>query len=420
MPKKNNNPPPATVSAEDKDILEEARERLKQCVDEEATERRAMEDDLRFCTLDQWDRQIRRERENDPNGPRPCLTIDKINQYIVQVVNDMRQNRPAVKIRPVDDVADPETAKIFAGLVRHIEDSSDASIAYETAGESAVKIGLGYFRVGTRYVDDGSGDQEIYVGRIPNAFSVYLGPHIMPDGSDADHAFVIEQMPVEKFKKKYPGKRWATEDFAEIDKDAENWRTAESVSVVEYFYTEYDEGEDYERRARRIKWCKLTGVEVLMKRDWPGRFVPVVEVVCRESFVDARRVLWGLVRPAKDSLRMNNYWMSAITEKIGLAPKVPFVGAKGQFEGVEQAWKMANRLAFGKRMFNSQAERTQFPNVLSRLGRTTRSSLDTHSGTSPTGPSINNNGSGNPPSARLCKVFGSVVFILSAPLIVDY
>src|SRR3990167_6358446 len=152
----------------DKEFLEDAREALKVCVDNEAPERQKMEDDLRFCTLDQWDATIRAARESDPNGARPCLTIDKINQYIVQVVNDMRQNRPAVRARPVDEQADVETAKIFQGLIRHIEDSSDASVAYETAGESAVKIGMGYFRILTRKIGPDTDEQEIYVVRIPN------------------------------------------------------------------------------------------------------------------------------------------------------------------------------------------------------------------------------------------------------------
>ena len=86
----------------DKEILEEARERLKLCIDDYSEERKKQKDDLLFSTLEQWPSHIRAEREGDPNGSRPCLTIDQINQYIVQVVNDMRQNRPAVKARPVD------------------------------------------------------------------------------------------------------------------------------------------------------------------------------------------------------------------------------------------------------------------------------------------------------------------------------
>src|SRR3990167_3449634 len=112
------------VARTDKEILEEARERLKICIDDYNEERKKQKDDLLFSTLEQWPSKIRSARENDPNGARPCLTIDQINQYIVQVVNDMRQNRPSVKARPVDDKADVKTAEVFGGVIRHIEDQS--------------------------------------------------------------------------------------------------------------------------------------------------------------------------------------------------------------------------------------------------------------------------------------------------------
>lgn len=322
------------------DLLEKARERLKDLVDEEEGLRSQMEDDLRFATLDQWPDAIRKDRENDPDGARPCLVIDKINQYIVQVSNDMRQNRPAIKVRPVDDTADVETAKIYQGLARHIEDRSSASVAYAMGGESAVRIGMGYWRVITRMVNRKSNEQEICIEPIPNAFSVYLGPHIMPDGSDANYGFVIEEMPIGKFKELYPKAKTSQEDFSDLQVTANfAWRREKTITVAEYFYREY-ESDSY---GGAIKWAKMTGVEILEERDWPGKYIPIIEVIGRESYVDGRRILWGLVRPAKDSLRMNNYWMSAITEKISLAPKTPFVGAKGQFEGVESKWKNANR-----------------------------------------------------------------------------
>ena len=43
---------------------------------------------------------------------------------------------------------------------------------------------------------------------------------------------------------------------------------------------------------------------------------------------------------------MYNYWSSALTEKMALAPKAPFIGAVGQFEGFEERWKQANKRNF--------------------------------------------------------------------------
>lgn len=39
---------------------------------------------------------------------------------------------------------------------------------------------------------------------------------------------------------------------------------------------------------------------------------------------------------------MYNYWVSAQTEMIALAPRAPFIGAEGQFEGHSEKWKTAN------------------------------------------------------------------------------
>lgn len=356
----------------DAEILGQARERLKRCIEAGAEERARQRDDLLFSILEQWPGAIRAERENDPNGARPCLTIDHINQYIVQVVNDMRQNRPAVKARPVDEGADIETAQIFQGLIRQIEDQSSAHIAYATAAESAVRVGEGYFRIVTEYEDDQSFNQVIRIRRVPDMFSVYLGHHLMPEGSDAPYGFVFEDLLLEDFRARWPRAKYHSTEFSELDRGQEFWAQEGKIRVAEYFYFEQAPVElvftaegralaraEYEAleeapeivdsrpsRRRALKWCKLTGVEILEKRDWAGRYIPIVKMIGKEAWIDGRRCLWGLVRPAKDSLRMYNYWASTITEKIALSPKAPFIGAKGQFEGLEDRWSQANRVNY--------------------------------------------------------------------------
>lgn len=350
-------------------ILAASRERLKAAIEAESEERAKMADDMRFVALDQWPDDVRNARQSDAvNGARPCLTIDQINQYTTQVSNDLRRNRPSIKVRPVDDAADPKTAKIFQGLIRHIEDRSNAAVAYQTAGESAVDIGLGFFRITTEYVGADTFDQEILIKRLPNTFCVYLGPHVMPDGSDAEYGFIFEEVPLEVFRREYPGKKTEDADFAGLGVQPV-WKTEDSITVCEYFYRDYEPLEllfladgrsmaedDYraldeprpevtgrrrESRAR-VKWCKHTGAEILEERDWAGKYIPIVEEVGKEKIVGGRRRLWGLVRPAKDSLRAFNYWVSALTEKMALAPKAPWVGAVGQFATHGEKWDKAN------------------------------------------------------------------------------
>lgn len=351
-------------------ILKASRDGLTERVEAEFEQRKAMADDLRFATLEQWPAEIRSARENDVvNGPRPCLTVDQINQFITQVSNDMRQNHPSIKTRPVDNVGDSETAKVFQGLIRHIEDRSSAPIAYQTAGDSTVTIGLGFVRVRADYIEPDSFDQELIIDRVPDTFAVYLGKHKMPDGSDADAGWILDKMPLANFKRDYPKAKCTSEDFDGMGESPE-WNTEETITVCEYYYKQYTPAtllflasgktmfkDDYDKLpkadrpvivSRRktqkvsVKWCKHSAVEILERTDWPGQYIPIAEEVGKEKIVDGKRVLWGLVRPAKDSLRAFNYWISALTEKMALAPKAPFIGAVGQFATMGDQWDKAN------------------------------------------------------------------------------
>ena len=91
-----------------------------------------------------------------------------------------------------------------------------------------------------------------------------------------------------------------------------------------------------------VKWCKINGYEILEESDWAGKHIPVVRVVGNEYEVEGRIHVSGLVRNAKDPQRMINYWTSQEAEMLALAPKAPFVGYGGQFEGYENQWKTAN------------------------------------------------------------------------------
>jgi hypothetical protein len=147
------------------------------------------------------------------------------------------------------------------------------------------------------------------------------------------------------------------------------WKTKEDIIVCEHFYKEYEKREllfladgtsvfkeDYDEMTEprpeitasrdsqkvTVKWVKHTGAEILDQRDLPGKYIPIIEEVGKEKIVEGKRLLWGLVRPAKDSLRAFNYWISAMTEKMALAPKAPFIGAVGQFATQGDRWDKAN------------------------------------------------------------------------------
>ena len=188
----------------DKDILSEALEEFQLSEDAESENRKQWLDDMKFARLgEQWPDGVKRQRELEG---RPCLTINRLPAMVRQVLNDARQNKPSIKIHPVDSGATRETAEILNGLIRNIEYTSDADVSYDTALDHAVTGGFGYFKVATEYADDDSFEQNIVIKRISNPLSVYGDEKsTAADSSDWNKAFITDLWDEEAFEKKWKG-----------------------------------------------------------------------------------------------------------------------------------------------------------------------------------------------------------------------
>lgn len=355
------------------DLLKEARDRYKLAREANTQNRERALKAIKFRALEQWPEDVKHSRENDPEGARPCLTVDKTNQHINQVRNDQRQNRPSIKARPVDDKGDKEVAKIFSGIIRHIEDRSNADVAYDTGFEHAVDGGYGYWRITTEYCDEKSFDQDILIKRIRNRFAVELDPNSQePDGSDAKYGFIWEELSKDEYERQFPNHKIVSWDKA----DAGDWVQKDTVRIAEYFRIEYrkakihlmtngdvveqSELDQYtiqtaalpdppvvvksrDTEIPKVCWYKINGVEVLETREWLGKYIPIVKVIGDEIDIEGKAKLSGLVEPAMDAQRIHNYASSSFVENVALAPKAPYIIAEGQLEGHENEWKTANR-----------------------------------------------------------------------------
>ena len=153
--------------AEEKDVLATARQRFRYAQEYESYNREQALEALEFIEGDQWPRAIKEEREKDN---RPCLVINRVPAFTRQVTNDIRQIRPAIKTRPVDSQADPDTAEALMGMIRAIEQDSSAESAYDWAAQYAVEMGWGYWQIVVDYVDGQSFDQKITIERVKNPF----------------------------------------------------------------------------------------------------------------------------------------------------------------------------------------------------------------------------------------------------------
>jgi hypothetical protein len=353
--------------ADDK-VIERAQKRFNLAADLESEGRIERLDDIKFVRLgQQWPDSVKRDRER-PGQERPMLTINRLFQFRNQIINEIRQNRPGIKVRPVDDKSDVDTAEVMQGLIRHIQDASRADIAYDTAAEWQVDCGLGYFRIITDYCEDNSFNQDILIKRVVDPNKVYFDPESTePDGSDAKWAFVIEDWALDDFKLEFPDVD-TTSWKDGVTGDRQGWFGKDFVRVAEYFEIEAKQRalvqlqdgstiwkdelpEEYqdlvvaERKSfdKKCMWYKIGGDKILDKTELPTSFIPVIPVLGNEVWVEGKRHVHGLTRFAKDPARQYNYMQSANTEVMALAPRAPYIVAEGQIDGYEQEWLMANR-----------------------------------------------------------------------------
>lgn len=354
-------------------IIEEALEIFEQAYDAEAENRDTALKDLEFARLsDQWPEDVKTKRRQQG---RPCLTVNQMPAFARQVVNEARQNNIGIKVRPADDDADVQTAEVYNGIIRNIEQQSDADAAYDMASENAVYLGFGYFRIAIEYAHDDSFDKELRIVRIPNAFSVYGDPYsTMADSSDWNNGFVTEWMPRETFHKKYPKADEVSWKGAEQNRAT--WADQDSIQLAEWWTREEVERkilrlsdghvttpEEYEAnrplfdalgvtvvaermsRSYKVTQRLMTCSEVLQETAWAGCYIPIVPVYGDEINVEGKRILRSLIHDAKDSQQMLNFWRTAATELVALAPKAPWLMPEDAFpdDEVEAAkWDTAN------------------------------------------------------------------------------
>lgn len=364
-------------------ILKEALELFSESESGSSAIRERALEDIKFARLgEQWPEAVARTRRDEG---RPCLTINRMPSFIRRVVNDARQNKPSISVHPVDDGGDYDTAQVIGGLIRSIERGSNASLAYDTAIDHACSGGFGFFRITTDYAHGMSFDQEARIERVANPFSVHWDVNSTAfDASDWNYAFVSEMLTEDAFKARYK-KAKAVSWREGLGEDWEGWADEESVRIAEFWEKsehtrkivllsdgrvvsaeELDKPIEvipgammplkdvlaYEgltiNRERESQYCKIkrrviSGVEVLSEEDWPGTMIPICPVWGEEVMYRGRREFRSLIRDARDPQMMMNFWRSASTELVALAPRAPWLVEEGAIPpNEEQKWATAN------------------------------------------------------------------------------
>lgn len=342
----------------------------------------AIEDYGMRAGLNHWDAQevARRKQER-----RPALTINRLPAFIRAIIGDQRRMRPSIKFEAVDyepeggiknvtGTNDYHIAQVYDAVAQHVERRSAAEEAYDWAFDCALTGGVGYWRVRTELAGLGGDDQEIRIDRVLNPFSVYLDPNALLRGPEyADFGHIADRFDRELMRDRYPGANLADHGNAPYG-EALAYQYDNKVRVTEY-YARYRKkqtvvvlsdgrvlnGEAYLRqndqlaqrnvtivRAEEVEvpvvyWYLMSGSEVLEGPvEFPCSYIPIVPCYGDLVVYQGRPYLEGIIRHAHDAQRSLNYWETAATEKVALAPKSPWVGDGEAVQKYKTLWDTAN------------------------------------------------------------------------------
>jgi hypothetical protein len=330
----------------------------------------------------QWDAAIEKWR-TEQKPPRPCITQNLLPAFIDQVVNEQRKSRPDVKVVPTDDMANPKTAQIIAGIIRNIHYKSQADPIRDQSFDSSVMCSLGAWQVTAEYERAMSNNQVLRIRPISNPLALRwdMGCELF-DTSDKKYCYTFQTLRKKDFETKYPKATSAISTLDAQGAQMAGWFMEDEVKVVQRWYVEEkeisiielpngtviekpDEEEikrimatyglvsDRALRERKTKIPKVrsairSGMEILEGPfDWKGEYIPVMISFGKVMDINGVRKIKSLIRDAKETQRIHNYLITTMIESYSMQPNVPYIGTQKMFENHPE-WDTANEGGYSK------------------------------------------------------------------------
>ncbi len=361
-------------------IVEEAKRFYNRTAEWEVDARRRFIEDVKFANGDsdngyQWPSSIRRKRDVDD---RPCLTMNVVRQHNNQITNQAAQAKSRIKVLALGNGATAESAQIVRQLIRHVEYQSNAVDAYKVGREFQVDGGIGWWRLVTDYASPDTFDQEIYIRSLQDPLSVFMDPDCQElDCSDGKKALIFDAMvPRDQFEEAYPefsteanisplGVTSIGDDLVEKDHVmiAEYFRKVPKADILVSFVFE---GERVTIRKSKlpasvasevlsdpmtktrpvyddeVEWYLIAGERIVDQTIWPGKFIPLVRCLGRQTIIEGRLDRKGHTRQMKSAQHMYNWNASNQVEFGATQGKTPWVGPARAIEEYEGVWNTAN------------------------------------------------------------------------------
>ena len=306
---------------------------------------------------------------------RPRYTLDKCNDLVDDIAGAIEQSDFDIQILPAGGDATKDLAKTYDGLIRNIQNLSNASDIYDAATRFTVRAGMGGWRVNQRWGDNNTFDQDLFIDPIADFVDrVWFDQNSMlQTHEDANFCFVLTAMIKSDYEKEFPEGKGNSVSVG--DNISQTDRVAEIVVVGEILYkekvtrriVELSNGAVYvdddrfqkikdelekqgatevrsrEREMDQVKTRIFDGDDWLTDiQDTVFELIPIVPEYANFSVRRKIRNYWGIVTKKMDAQRIFNYTESRKVEEGALAPLAKIMVTKEQIGGEREAWERLN------------------------------------------------------------------------------
>lgn len=315
---------------------------------------------------------------------RPRFTFDKANPIVNQISGEMKKADFGIKVLPSGPGSDKDLAETLNGMVRNIQNISNAKHIYSAAGKSMVTGGFDGWRVVQKFVDGDSMDQDLMIEDIPNAVdSLWLGTESMKqDGSDSLTGWQLVALTEDQYKDKYPDGNGTS-----VQTDRKNRRfeqKPDQVIVADFYYKQpitkelvmltdgrvVEDNEDFQkikdelaaanppvtialdeegeerRRSRKVfkvMHRQFDGDDWLTEaRETVFTFIPLIPTYGNFKVRDGKIIYRGVIDKLMDPCRVYNYARSRQIEEGALSPRDKIWMTPEQIKGFQTSIQTMN------------------------------------------------------------------------------
>jgi len=308
------------------------------------------------------------------NG-RPRYTFDMCNPIVDQIAGEMESADFDIRVRPAGGDATKDLAKTYDGLIRNIENLSNAVQVYNQAGRAMVGTGIGGWRIVPDWAQSDSFDQDLFIRPISNFEDrVWFDPGSeLQDRSDAEWCHVLHVLTTAEYEERFPEGSGLS---VGSDKRADVYSyKAEQVIIGEFLYKKketknillmsngatYVEDDDFKKVRDELE---EQGIKVQRERkreshtvytrlydggDWLTKetetvfeWLPVIPTYGNYRISENKVIYRGVVEKLIDPQRVYNYAQSRQIEEGALAPRAKYWMVREQAKGSERQLQTLN------------------------------------------------------------------------------